>query len=58
MELFLGLFYPRVSGYTSRISRTWPVSGKFSTEQAEIYSIVVEVQNTIINMLKLLGFKI
>ncbi|CBY08812.1 unnamed protein product [Oikopleura dioica] len=49
---------PRVSGYTSRISRTWPVSGKFSTEQAEIYSIVLDVQNTILNMLKLLGFEI
>jgi hypothetical protein len=64
---------PRVSGYTSRkvsrlgkvilmrsfirISRTWPVSGKFTTEQAEIYSIVLEVQNTILNMLKLLGLK-
>ena len=33
------------------------MSGKFSTEQAEIYSVVLEVHNTILNMLKQSGFE-
>ncbi|MEO0479402.1 MAG: aminopeptidase P family protein [Planctomycetota bacterium] len=32
------------SGYCSDVTRTWPVDGKFSAEQAEIYDIVLSAQ--------------
>lgn len=35
-------------GYTSDISRTIPVSGKFTKEQKEIYQIVLDAQNAAI----------
>ncbi|XP_077358427.1 xaa-Pro aminopeptidase 3 isoform X1 [Festucalex cinctus] len=31
-------------GYVSDVTRTWPVNGKFSTHQAELYEAVLEVQ--------------
>jgi len=45
---------PRYSGYCSRVGRTWPVgpAAKFSEAQLAIYSIVLFVQNGIINLLK------
>ena len=39
-----------VSGYASDITRTWPVSGKFSESQREIYDIVLEAQEAAISM--------
>ena len=38
--------------YTADITRTVPVNGKFSKEQKEIYSIVLDAQNTAINIVK------
>ena len=32
------------NGYVSDITRTWPVSGKFTIEQKELYEIVLRVQ--------------
>ncbi|KAF2453752.1 xaa-Pro aminopeptidase-like protein [Lineolata rhizophorae] len=33
-------------GYITDITRTWPVSGKFTTEQRELYEVVLRVQRT------------
>ena len=32
------------NGYVSDITRTWPVNGKFTLEQKELYEIVLRVQ--------------
>jgi Xaa-Pro aminopeptidase len=38
--------------FTGDITRTFPVSGKFTDEQAHIYEAVLKVQKTILEMLK------
>jgi len=38
--------------YASDITRTFPVNGKFSTEQLEIYNIVLEAQKAAIEQVK------
>ena len=38
--------------YASDITRTFPISGKFSEEQLKIYEIVLEAMNTAINNVK------
>lgn len=35
-------------GYASDISRTWPVSGRFSDAHRELYEVVLTVQHTCI----------
>ncbi len=40
------------SEYASDISRTYPVNGKFTKRQKEIYNIVLNTQNEVINMIK------
>ncbi|KAF9925259.1 hypothetical protein FBU30_004951 [Linnemannia zychae] len=35
--------------YGSDVTRTFPISGRFSKEQADIYSLVLEMQKTVIN---------
>lgn len=40
------------SGYAGDITRTWPVSGKFTPEQKEIYQIVLDAQKAAINAVK------
>ncbi len=37
-----------ISGYASDITRTWPVNGKFSNPQKEIYSLVLEAEKAAI----------
>ncbi|CAD6216369.1 GSCOCG00004524001-RA-CDS [Cotesia congregata] len=39
-------------GYSSDITRTWPISGSFSPQQKILYEIVLEVQKLLINKLK------
>ncbi|KAF9975266.1 hypothetical protein BGZ73_001157 [Actinomortierella ambigua] len=39
-------------GYTSDITRTFPVSGRFSQEQAEIYQLVADMQNSVLRSMK------
>lgn len=37
-------------GYVSDITRTWPVNGKFSPAQAELYEAVLEVQQSCLSL--------
>ncbi|KYN36963.1 putative Xaa-Pro aminopeptidase 3 [Trachymyrmex septentrionalis] len=39
-------------GYSSDITRTWPISGKFTPEQKVLYEIVLDVQKNLIKSLK------
>ncbi|MBC3883185.1 aminopeptidase P N-terminal domain-containing protein [Undibacterium sp. LX40W] len=41
-----------VGYYTADVTRTWPVSGKFSKEQKAIYELVLKAQNTAIDLVK------
>ncbi len=43
-EVVLLDYAPEVDHYTSDITRTWPVNGKFSARQAELYDAVLESQ--------------
>ncbi|TNN55636.1 putative Xaa-Pro aminopeptidase 3 [Liparis tanakae] len=37
-------------GYVSDVTRTWPVNGKFSPAQAELYEAVLEVQRSCLSL--------
>lgn len=39
-------------GYVSDVTRTWPVNGKFSPRQKDIYDIVLEVQEDLLKLCK------
>ena len=39
-------------GYAADITRTFPVSGRFSTQQADLYNIVLSAQEAAISMIK------
>ncbi|XP_011881842.1 PREDICTED: probable Xaa-Pro aminopeptidase 3 [Vollenhovia emeryi] len=39
-------------GYSSDITRTWPISGKFTPEQKVLYEIVLDVQKSLIGSLR------
>ncbi len=41
-----------LSGYAADITRTFPVNGKFTKEQQEIYQLVLEAQNLAIDAIK------
>ncbi len=43
-ELVLADYGPEVDHYVTDITRTWPVSGKFSPRQAELYQAVLDAQ--------------
>ena len=38
--------------YTSDVTRTWPVSGRFTTEQEKMYRCILEVRDTVIAAMK------
>lgn len=46
-EILLGCEY---HGYASDITRTWPINGKFTPQQREIYEIVYFVQQELIQL--------
>lgn len=39
-----------LNGYVSDVTRTWPVNGKFSEPQKELYQIILNIQKKCINM--------
>ncbi|GJQ74514.1 hypothetical protein Trydic_g21381 [Trypoxylus dichotomus] len=39
-------------GYSSDITRTWPINGKFTPEQRCIYEVVLDVQKDLLKMLE------
>eukprot|EP01026_Neomeris_dumetosa_P057399 TRINITY_DN5283_c0_g1_i1.p2 TRINITY_DN5283_c0_g1~~TRINITY_DN5283_c0_g1_i1.p2 ORF type:complete len:333 (+),score=41.90 TRINITY_DN5283_c0_g1_i1:1148-2146(+) len=39
-------------GYVSDVSRTWPVKKRFSSPQLDLYNMIYDVHNTILNMCK------
>jgi Xaa-Pro aminopeptidase len=43
-EVVLVDYAPEVDHYVSDVTRTWPVDGKFSARQAELYDVVLEAQ--------------
>lgn len=38
--------------YTSDVTRTWPVSGRFTPEQEKMYRCILEVRDTVIGAMK------
>jgi intermediate cleaving peptidase 55 len=40
----------KYGGYSADISRTWPVSGKFSDAQRDLYGVVLKVHRSMISM--------
>ena len=51
-ELLLVDFAPEVDHYITDITRTWPVNGKFTERQAEIYDCVLDAQKASIAAVK------
>ncbi|XP_076232063.1 xaa-Pro aminopeptidase 3 [Calliopsis andreniformis] len=39
-------------GYSSDVTRTWPINGTFNQEQKTLYSILLEIQSSLIHKLK------
>ncbi|XP_076549350.1 xaa-Pro aminopeptidase 3 isoform X2 [Osmia lignaria lignaria] len=39
-------------GYSSDVTRTWPINGTFTQEQKIVYDVVLDVQKTLIRQLK------
>ena len=51
-ELFLVDAGTEYHGYASDITRTYPVNGRFSSLQADLYDIVLNAQTTALNMMR------
>jgi Xaa-Pro aminopeptidase len=51
-ELLLVDAGAEVDYYTGDVTRTWPVSGRFSTPQREIYDLVLRAQDEVIAMVR------
>jgi len=51
-ELILMDCAPDVNYYTSDIGRMWPVNGKFSPEQRELYGFVVQLHEAVLRLIR------
>jgi Xaa-Pro aminopeptidase len=51
-DLVLFDYAPDLGNYTSDIGRMWPVNGKFSKEQREVYGFVVEYHKVLLSLIR------
>ncbi|HLJ54461.1 MAG TPA: M24 family metallopeptidase, partial [Chthonomonadaceae bacterium] len=51
-ELVLMDYAPDFGCYTSDIGRTWPVNGRYSAVQRELYGFIVEYHKTLLEVIK------
>ncbi|CAA9399778.1 MAG: Xaa-Pro aminopeptidase [uncultured Phycisphaerae bacterium] len=51
-DLVLMDYAPDVGGYTSDIGRMWPVNGRYSPEQRELYGFVVEYHKALLRTIR------
>jgi len=51
-EMVLFDYAPDLGNYTSDIGRMWPVIGKFSAEQREVYGFVVEYHKVLLSLIR------
>jgi len=50
-DLVLFDYAPDLGNYTSDIGRMWPVNGRFSAEQREVYGFVVEYHKVLLSLI-------
>ena len=51
-EMVLFDYAPDLGNYTSDIGRMWPVNGRFSKEQREVYGFVVEYHKVLLSLIR------
>jgi len=51
-DLVLFDYAPDLGNYTSDIGRMWPVNGRFSAEQREVYGFVVEYHKVLLSLIR------
>jgi Xaa-Pro aminopeptidase len=51
-DLVLFDYAPDLNNYTSDIGRMWPVNGKFSNEQREVYGFVLEYHKVLLPLIR------
>ncbi|MDA0836478.1 MAG: Xaa-Pro peptidase family protein [Planctomycetota bacterium] len=51
-DLLLMDYAPDCGNYTSDIGRMWPVNGKFTFEQRELYGYIVEYHKVLLNLIR------
>lgn len=51
-DLVLMDYAPDMGGYTSDIGRLWPVNGKYTAVQRELYGFVVEYQKVLLKIIR------
>lgn len=51
-DLVLMDYAPDVGGYTSDIGRMWPVNGKYSPVQRELYGFIIEYHKTLLRTIQ------
>jgi len=51
-DLVLMDYAPDVGNYTSDIGRMWPVNGRYSPRQRELYGLIVEYHRTLLSIIR------